>query len=184
MPSYTFTKAQLQGLYWDEELNPYEIAERFGCDHKTIRAHLKKLGVKLRTSSEYNFLPKKNYEEPSNEELMTALSIKAHMAYLCEGSVNGKNEAFSFCNTNPKLIELQHQCLVKIYHVDEKGLRYWIQLTKGEEKDFFLKKYPKALFAVNDKLMCPLIQMAAGGRNLASLYISNAKNLMSLVESS
>ena len=54
-------REQLRSLYWDKEMNPYQIAEQLGCNHKTVRSYLKKHEIPLRTASEYNFLAKRNY---------------------------------------------------------------------------------------------------------------------------
>lgn len=50
--SQIFTYELLTELYINQELNPYEIAEKFNCEHKTVRSYLKKCAIKLRTRSD------------------------------------------------------------------------------------------------------------------------------------
>jgi DNA-binding CsgD family transcriptional regulator len=173
-------KEILEKLYILENKNPYEIAEILDLNHKTVRSYLRKFDIKLRTASEYNFLAKKNYSLPSEEDLYSGLSIAAHTAYLCEGWHTSKTNYIYFCNQDPNLINIVSKCLKQLYKVSN------ISITIcGNNKDSclnFLNIYPGSKFSIDLNRKNPIIRIKSGGKMLARDFISNAYKLLNSLE--
>lgn len=163
-------------MYESEKLTPNQISLKLGVNHKTIRSHLKRHGIKMRDSTEYNYLPRKTHDVPSQEDLFSNISIMAHTAYWCEGWHTHKTSFLLFCNTNPKLIDLFVTCLTKVYRV--KHISYRIILCCEEDLAHFEKHYPEAKFSIDENKKCPLVEVKAGGVHLADLFVSNAKFIL------
>lgn len=171
-----FEESQLRQLYIDQEKTPNEIAGIFGCDHKTIRKYLRLHQIPLRSASEYNYLCKKTHTTPTPEELHTPLSLKAHIAYLCEGWHTENTTGLNFCNTDPLLINLMVDCLQKIYRVTH--LTYVINANTEYEAKVLLLLYPNAKTYIEEGRKTPIIRLKAGGKVLAREFISNAYALL------
>ena len=103
---YKFTKEELYYHYHDKQLNPFQISSIYGCNHKTIRAWMKKFDIPLRLPSEYNFIGKKSYSEPSETMLLTPLSVSVHTMYICEGWHTANAGSLVFTNQDVQMIQL------------------------------------------------------------------------------
>lgn len=174
-----FTKEQLHQLYIIEELNPYQIGKRLGADHKTIRAHLRKQSIQLRTASEYNFLAHKNYEKPTEELLMSPKSIAAHVAYLCEGWHTEKTSCVSFCNQDQQLIELVSWCLKNVYKA--KTIRISVCGPTRAACATHFELYPDARFSTDTSRKNSIIRVNSGGKMLARDLVQNCYMILSSV---
>lgn len=170
-------KEILYKLYIEEQKNPYEIADILSMNHKTIRSYLKKYNIPLRTASEYNFLAKKNYINPSKESLSSPISIAAHTAYLCEGWHTKKTNYISFCNQDPNLINLIIKCLEKIYFA--KSISISILGKTHNECEIFHKMYISSNVIIDKNRKNPIIRVKCGGKMLARDFISNAYMILS-----
>ena len=171
-------REELFTLYVTKKLNPYQIATQLGCNHKTIRAYLRKFDVPIRSASEYNFLARASHSEPSEENLLSKKSIAAHIAYLCEGCHSAKARNFGFCNQDPVLIDLILWLLSEVYSYTKKPYI----VVCGPDKDsakHFLDLYPESSFQLDKQRKNPIIRVRAGGKNLVRLVTSNAYKLLS-----
>ena len=165
-------KQLLTKLYLDDELNPYEIAERLECNHKTIRSYLRKYKIPLRTASEYNFLAKQNYVKPDKLALQTSKSIAAHVAYLCEGWHTEKSNYVAFCNQDPVLIELVKWLLLEVYQA--KTVVVYISAPTGADCSSYLSLYPHARIQIDDSRKNPILRLRSGGKMLVRDLVQNA----------
>ena len=166
-------KEKLNDLYVNQQLNPYEIAEQFQCDHKTVRKYLKLYEIPLRSASEYNFLARKNFVKPTEELLNSSKSIAAHIAYLCEGWHTEKTNHVYFCNTDPQLIQLMVWLLTKVYVV--KNISY--ELITSEDTSL-LMIFPKCRVTIDKNRKTPIIRIKSGGKMLARDLIQNAYSFL------
>lgn len=49
---FNLDKETIRGLYWDDELHPSQIAEKYGCCKQVITNRMKKWGIPFRTKSQ------------------------------------------------------------------------------------------------------------------------------------
>lgn len=171
-----FTQNILYKLYIEERKTPYEIATLFKCDHKTVRKYLKQHDIPLRTASEYNYAARCSHTNPSKELLLSALSIAAHTAYLCEGWHTDKTSNFNFSNTDPNLIDIEISCLQKIYTA--KTIRITITSPDKQSAKDFTRFYPTAKFYIDKSRKNPIIRLFSGGKTLARDFIKNAYDIL------
>lgn len=190
MPRYKFTKDELYHHYHTDKLNPYEIGAALGCDHKTIRAWLKKFEIPLREASEYNSLPRMTHSTPSKESLTSHLSIAAHTMYLCEGWHTEKTTGLVFSNQDVTLVNIFTQCIKQVYHYTS-GITYQIQFNKmdsdSESKAMNyaeLFKGENINFANDPSRKNPIIRIRVGGKNLAREFIANAYTILTNIGTS
>jgi hypothetical protein len=169
-------KEVLEDLYLTQELNPYQIGQLLACNHKTIRSYLRKYHIPMRSASEYNFLARKNYISPTDDLLLTPLSIAAHTAYLCEGWHTDKTNHVYFCNQDPTLIDLIKQLLVQVYKV--KTYRIEIAASNKDTATSFLDLYPQARFQLDHSRKNPIIKLISGGKMLSRDLVKNAYKLI------
>lgn len=177
-------KSLLIELYIVQKMNPYQIAEELGCNHKTVRSYLVRHDIPLRSSSEYNYLPRKSHSSPSLEALQSPLSVAAHTAYLCEGWHTDKTDYLSFCNQDPALIRLFIRSLREVYRYTS-TIRVVISHNGSEEstpkvsayRDLF--KEEKVFLSNDTSRKNPIVIIKAGGKNLAREFIANAYSLLS-----
>lgn len=177
MPRYEFTKEELFELYWTKKLNPYEIASHYGCNHKTIRAHLRRHQIELRSASEYNYLSRPTHIKPTFEALYTNKSVAAHVAYLCEGWHTSSSTSFYFCNQDPALIDLILWLLNDLYRY-HKSPRLVIATPIPERANSFLELYPTAGIQVDKERKNPILKIHAGGKHLVRDVVQNAYSLL------
>lgn len=188
LPEYDkiLTLSYLEEQYIENLLNPYEIAELIKCDHKTVRAYLKKHNIQLRTRSEYNSLARKTYTEPTDDLLYSPLSILFHRMYDCEGSTYKNVMSLSFCNQDPQLIFAFCNGLKKIYKY-ESEIKILIRYNKLSEsslkkvkiyEDLISNQYP-IIYQYAEMYKNPILVVSAGGRRLVELVVKNIQLLKS-----
>lgn len=172
---------KLRKLYLEELLNPYQIAEQLGCNHKTVRSYLKKYRIPLRTASEYNYLPRKTHICPSEEELSHSKSIAAHIAYLCEGWHTSKTNMINFVNQDTQLIDLFVGLLKNTYQV--KSVRLEVAAPNKESASLLLDIYPTAKFRQDTSRKKAIVKVLSGGKSLARDLIQNAYKILNSLSS-
>lgn len=173
----------LRQLYLGSAMSPYDIAKVFECDHKTVRSYLKKYSIPLRTPQEYNYLSKKSHSSPSQQVLLSSLSVAGHVAYLCEGWHTGSTDCLSFCNQDTQLIDLFCQTIVEVYSYTS-APRISIRLNKDCEESVnkarrYQEIYEGAGLANDRSRKNPILVVQAGGRNFSREFISNAYLILS-----
>jgi hypothetical protein len=167
-----FDKDILTSLYLENKLNPYEIAEILNCNHKTVRKYLRLHNIPLRNSSEYNYLPRVSHKSPDKKILLSALSIAAHIAYLCEGWHRNNAGYYYFCNTDPVLVDMQLALLNKIYHVNR--IKIYIVAKTESDAAMLLSLYPGSTFVKELNRKTPIVRIRSGGKALVREMIENA----------
>lgn len=170
-------KSTLEILYVNQQKTPVEIGEYFQCDHKTVRKYLRLHRIPLRPASEYNYLARKTHESPTDAQLKTLVSIKGHIAYLCEGWHTEKTTCLNFCNTDPLLINVFVSCLQQIYKVGK--YRSTICASSSEEAEPLFSLHPHSKLVLDKKRITPIVRINAGGVVLAREFIANAYYLLS-----
>lgn len=171
------TKDLLQELYLNQQLTPYEIAEKLSCNHKTVRNRLKAFNIPMRTASEYNYLSRETHKSPDSNKLFTPLSIAGHTAYLCEGHHTEKAAVFYFCNTEVSLIDLIVKFLLDIYEV--RSIRMRVMANSKEEAQPLLNLYPNACLQLETGRVTPLVRVYSGGKYLVREVVENGYRLLS-----
>lgn len=166
----------LRSLYWDKELNPYQIAEQLSCNHKTVRSYLKKYEIPLRSASEYNFLARRNYIRPKAEAVMFPKSIAAHVAYLCEGWHTEKSNCVYFCNQDTQLINLIIWLLEEVYQANT--VRVIICYSEGADISAYQNIYPEARLQVDNSRKNPIVRVRAGGKMLVRDLVQNCYSVL------
>lgn len=177
----------LRSQYLDQKLNPYQIAEIHGCNHKTIRGYLRKYGIELRKASEYNSIPKLTHTPISEFDLMTPLSIATHTMYLCEGWHTEKTNSLSFCNQDTALIDCFVKCILEQYRYTSP-----VRLILCYDKRCAASTHTASLYREiyeNTRVTIyeshdrsrknPIIRVCVGGRNFAREFIQNAYTIIS-----
>lgn len=185
MPKSTliFDKSVLEDLYLVQQKNPYEIADIFKCNHKTIRKNLKVFNIPLRTRSEYNALAHKTYTEPSDALLFTKESLILHSIYKCEGCNSKSVSALCFQNQDPNLIVIFCEGIKNIYKYETDILISFIYNFNCEKSNSIVNKYSTLLsnynttsiHALNNKN--PIIRVRAGGSYLFNLFMENTEKI-------
>jgi predicted transcriptional regulator len=156
------SKEFLQKHYLQQKLTPYKIAELLGVNHKTVRSYLKKYRIPMRTASEHNFLARKSHTSPDNKKLQSKLSVAGHSAFLCEGWHTEKTNAFYFCNTDPALVLLVFNMLIKIYQVKRIAVQIMAKEKTSTEKLFDI--FPEASFVKEKDRKNPIVRLRCGGK--------------------
>lgn len=169
-------KDELKQLYWDKEMNPYQIAEHYGCNHKTVRSYLKKYEIPLRTANEYNFLAQRNYQTPSEDSLFSPKSIAAHIAYLCEGWHTEKSNHVSFCNQDTQLIDLVVWLLKEVYKA--RSIRIVISYPAGSDIAMYQEIYPDANLQIDSSRKNPIIRLYSGGKMMVRDLVQNCYSIL------
>ena len=169
-------KEVLEELYLTQQLNPYQIGKLLSCNHKTVRAYLRKHSIPLRSASEYLYLACVSHVKPTSEALASARSYAAHVAYLCEGWHTDKTDYISFSNQDAQLIDLVVWLLVEVYQV--KRYRLVIACSDREKCDSYFGLYPNARFQMDPSRKNPIVRVLAGGKTLARELIQNAYSLL------
>lgn len=186
---YNFTKNELDNLYTNLKMNPYEIAAKYNCNHKTIRAWLTKFEIKRREASEYNYLPRMTFAEPTNQQLFTPLSIAAHTMYICEGWHTEKTNCLMFVNQDTALIKTFTKCILETYRYAS-PIRYNIKYNKSCQPscnkaldyESILQATDVKIFHCNDiSRKNPIICTQIGGKNMARCFISNCYKILSSI---
>lgn len=186
---YKFTKEELYYHYHESQLNPFQIAEIYGCNHKTIRSWINKFEIPLRTASEYNFIGRKSYRDLPEELLLTPLSITAHTMYICEGWHTGAVDSLVFTNQDVMMIKIFVKAILDLYQY-QTPVRYSIQYNKtcinsqnkAKEYELLLSGGNSNINHSNDKnRKNPIIKINAGGKNFAKHFIDNAYKIFELV---
>ena len=190
MPKYDeiLTKEYLENCYHKQHLSAYQIAEKINCNHKTVRAYLKKHNINLRNISEYNSFAHKTYTEPTDDLLYSPLSVAIHNMYQCEGTTYDGVKSLSFCNKDENLINIFIKGLTKIYKYESEiiiNVYYKPECLKTEilinhHKNLFTGKY-KISFIKEDRIT-PIIKVNAGGKRLCELFLENMKKIDLLME--
>lgn len=184
-----FTNKLLTELYINQELNPYEIAKRFNCNHKTVRFYLKKHNIPLRTRSEYNSLSHKTYAEPTLDLLKTPLSLILHSLYKCEGITSAKTYVLSFCNQDVNLIKQFCLGMQKIYRYESTilfSIEYNFHCTNSvlivEHYKTLLSDFPNSTISYCNRRerKNPIIRVSLGGRRLSELFFINMNSILEL----
>lgn len=175
------TKTELEELYIKKELSPYQISDELKCNHKTIRAYLKKYNIPMRTAQEYNYLAKKSHTSPSIKSLQSNLSIMGHIMYLCEGWHTNSTNMLSFCNQDISIIKIFIRCLNEIYHC--KTVNVSITYNKSDklsvDKAEELSQFFDSISLINDSSRKnPIITVRSGGKNLSREFIANAYQIL------
>lgn len=178
------TQELLEEYYLIKKLNPYEIAKIFTCDHKTVRAYLKKYSIPMRSASEYNYLPRKRHESPNKDKLYSKISLMGHAIYICEGWHTEKTDMLNFCNQDPVLINIFIRCLREVYSYNSSitlEIDYNWNCEKSRIKaqtyaDVF--SHEKTKFTKTNSRKNPIIRIVCGGKNLAREFIANAYELL------
>lgn len=186
---YKFTKNELYHLYHEKQLNPFQIGDIYGCNHKTIRSWLRKYEIPLRTASEYNFIGKKSYRDLPPELLLHPLSITAHTMYICEGWHSGNVNSLIFTNQDIVMCKLFSNAIKNLYQYSS-PLRYNLQYNKmcetstqkAKEYELLLIGEKINVYHMNDSSRKnPIIKVQAGGKNFAKHFIDNAYKIFELV---
>lgn len=181
------TKEFLENCYHKEQLNPNQIADKIQCNHKTIRAYLKKHNIQLRNISEYNSLSHKTYTEPTDELLYSPLSIAMHSMYQCEGWYTN-NTHLCFSNTDILLIKQFIKGLKFIYKYEKDITINIIYDFSSKDSTVLVEHY---LFILDNKFRIsftdnlrknPILRINAGGNNLSQLFSNNIKKINLLIE--
>jgi mannosyltransferase OCH1-like enzyme len=175
----------LEQLYINERKNPYEIGNILGCNHKTVRAYLRKHNIQLRTAQEYNYLPKRTHTSPTTEQLNSKLSIMAHIMYICEGWHTEKTDMLNFVNQDTALIDIFIKCLEQIYNY--KTITVEISFNNNDKSSLDKVRIYEEIYSnrktrrSNDPTRKnPILRVKAGGKNLAREFIDNAYKLLSI----
>jgi hypothetical protein len=177
----------LEDYYNIQKLNPYEIGKILNCDHKTVRAYMVKHGIKTRSASEYNYLPKKSHTSPTTNELYSPLSIADHIAYLCEGWHTSRTNRLNFTNQDSQLVKLFIECLRKIYKYSS-PIGIFINYNFMKNESFPTVDRYKEIFS-KEKVYLPndstrknaILRVDVGGKNLAREFIANAYDILNKV---
>ncbi len=176
------TKDDLERLYHGDKLNPYQIADVFGCDHKTVRAYLKRHQIQTRSASEYTYLAKTTHADPTVEALYSRLSVAAHVAYICEGWHTEKTNNLYFCNQDTALIDVFVKCVEEVYAYRGKIA---IEIAYNKSNKYEIVDHYKTIYAdryvreSNDPTRKnPIIRVKVGGKNLARAFIDNAYTIL------
>jgi len=171
-----FTKHELEKLYLEDKLNPYEIGMLLKCDHKTVRKYLKFHNISMRSASEYNYLPRVSHQNPDQSLLKTNLSIAGHIAYLCEGYRTEKANIFQFCNQDPNLIDLITSMLTEVYSA--KSIRLVVLAKSKSDAKGFLDIYPNAKFQKDVNRKNAIVRVYSGGKTLVRDVVKNAYDIL------
>jgi hypothetical protein len=100
-----------------------------------------------------------------------------HTAYLCEGWHTEKTNSLNFSNTDPLLIDLFLKCLRVVYSVTQVTI---VIIAKHQEEAFcLLALYPNSKVYLEESRKTPIVKIRAGGKKLASEFISNAYSIIS-----
>lgn len=170
------SKNELETLYNEQKLNPYEIGQILKCNHKTVRRYLKLHKISMRSASEYNYLARVSHINPDKEIFMSKKSVAAHIAFLCEGWHTEKTNHFYFCNTDPNLCDLIIDCLNNTYKVGT--IRLTIQTPTKEAAKYLKELYPKAKIRIERSRKTPILRIFSGGKTLARDFIKNAYDIL------
>lgn len=184
-----FTNKLFTELYINQQLNPYEIAKQFKCNHKTVRSYLKKNGIQLRNCSEYNSLARKTYTEPTLELLDTPLSLILHSIYKCEGTNLINTLTLCFCNQDVNLIKQFCFGMQKIYKYESTilfSIEYNFHCTNSElivgHYKNLLSNFPNSAISYCNRIerKNPIIRVRAGGKRLGELFLKNMNNILGI----
>ncbi len=128
----SFNKKTLQDLYEKEKLSVSVIAKRLGCSQNKVNYWLKKYGINKRSISEAIYLknnPKGDpflFNQPKN---VSSYFIYGLGLGLFWGEGNKKDRhSVRLGNSDPKLIRYFIKFLKEIYNIDERRLRFGIQV--------------------------------------------------------
>lgn len=183
---YNFTREDLHKKYHEERKSAFDIANEYGCDHKTIRSWMKKFDIPVKSASEYNYQCKNTYTSPSLNELMTPTSIAAHMIYLCEGWHTDKTTVLAFVNQDTQLIDLFINCVKNVYQYEgtpKISVKYNFdcensQVIAGEYKEIY-KNGETPIFENNDRQRKnPILCVRLGGKRMSREFIDNCYVIM------
>ena len=181
MPRYNFTREELYTKYHEEHKSAFDIAEEYGCDHKTIRSWMKKLDIPVKSAEEYNYQCRVEYTSPSEEQLFEPLSIAAHMIYLCEGWHTNKTTSLSFCNQDTQLIDMFLTCVMHTYqykNVPPLSISYNfdcpISLEKAKEYENLYDNRKVRIQRHNDsQRKNPIMRIKVGGKRMSKEFVDN-----------
>lgn len=167
------------------DLDIYTLSENLDINHKIIRSFLNE--NKLQCSLRKKTRSIDTYTSPSEEVLLSPLSIITHQIYLCEGWHTNKTDTLSFFNQDIHLIKIFCQCLIDVYNykniipisfVYNKNDVNSNLMVDQLMKNFTNPNIYNIYFTHDSTRKNPIIKVKTGGKNLAFLFIENAYKIL------
>jgi len=120
---------RIKSLYWKEECNIREIADKLGVSFWSLYNFMNKNNIARRSPSETNYLVvnriKPQFEiRKSLSITKQKLKIAGIMLYWAEGTLKGNT--VDFANSNPEMIQVFLKFLREICGINEERLRIYL----------------------------------------------------------
>ncbi len=119
---------RIKSLYWDNEFNVEEIANKLGVSFWSLYNFMNKNNIVRRSPSEVNYVVNKikpQFKVSDNLSVsQEKLKVAGIMLYWAEGTLKGST--VDFANSNPQMIKIFLKFLREICGISEERLRVYL----------------------------------------------------------